>query len=233
MHTMTRLSIKDWRVEDRPREKMLERGVGALTDAELLAVLLRTGSSEGSAVDLARKLIDSAENSICGVSKFSLDSITRIKGIGTAKALTLIAAFEAGRRSMSAGKDNDRVITDARSAVELVAPSIANLDHEECWAIFLNRSNRVIAKERMSSGGISSTTFDIKMVVKRAVEKLSSSIILIHNHPGGNPTPGESDRKQTAALRKAASLLDISLLDHIIVARNKYFSFSEEDYNKR
>jgi DNA repair protein RadC len=230
---MNNIRIKDFRQEDRPREKMLERGAAALTDAELLAILLRTGSIEGSALDLARKLLDSAGRSMCGVSNLSLDGITTIKGIGKTKALTLLAAFEAGRRSMSGGRDDDRVITDARDAVEMVAPLIASLDHEECWVIFLNRANRVITKERMSSGGITSTTFDVKMVVKRAVERLASGIILIHNHPGGNPAPGENDRRQTEALRSAASLLDINLLDHIIVARNKYFSFSEEDFKRR
>ena len=230
---MNNIRIKDFRQEDRPREKMLERGAAALTDAELLAILLRTGSSEASVLDLARKLLDSAGRTMCGVSNLSLDGITTIKGIGKTKALTLLAAFEAGRRSMSGVREDDRIITDARDAVEMVAPLIASLDHEECWVIFLNRANRVITKERMSSGGSTSTTFDVKMVVKRAVERLASSIIMIHNHPGGNPAPGESDRRQTEALRSAASLLDINLLDHIIVARNKYYSFSEEEFKRR
>ena len=230
---MNNIRIKDFRQEDRPREKMLERGAAALTDAELLAILLRTGSSEASVLDLARKLLDSAGRTMCGVSNLSLDGITTIKGIGKTKALTLLAAFEAGRRSMSGVREDDCIITDARDAVEMVAPLIASLDHEECWVIFLNRANRVITKERMSSGGSTSTTFDVKMVVKRAVERLASSIIMIHNHPGGNPAPGESDRRQTEALRSAASLLDINLLDHIIVARNKYYSFSEEEFKRR
>ena len=230
---MNNIRIKDFRQEDRPREKMLERGAAALTDAELLAILLRTGSSEASVLDLARKLLDSAGRTMCGVSNLSLDGITTIKGIGKTKALTLLAAFEAGRRSMSGVREDDRIITDARDAVEMVAPLIASLDHEECWVIFLNRANRVITKERMSSGGSTSTTFDVKMVVKRAVERLASGIIMVHNHPGGNPAPGESDRRQTEALRSAASLLDINLLDHIIVARNKYYSFSEEEFKRK
>ena len=230
---MNNIRIKDFRQEDRPREKMLERGAAALTDAELLAILLRTGSSEASVLDLARKLLDSAGRTMCGVSNLSLDGITTIKGIGKTKALTLLAAFEAGRRSMSGVREDDRIITDARDAVEMVAPLIASLDHEECWVIFLNRANRVITKERMSSGGSTSTTFDVKMVVKRAIERLASGIIMVHNHPGGNPAPGESDRRQTEALRSAASLLDINLLDHIIVARNKYYSFSEEEFKRR
>ena len=229
---MSNIRIKDYREEDRPREKMLERGATALTDAELLAILLRTGSNEASALDLARTLLDSSGGSVSGVSNLSLDGFTTIKGIGKTKALTLLAAFEAGRRSMSGGRDTERVITDARDAVEMIAPLVSSLDHEECWVIFLNRVNRVITKERMSSGGSTSTTFDVKMVVKRAVERLACGVIMVHNHPGGNPAPGEKDRRQTEALRKALSLLDISLLDHIIVARNKYYSFSEEDFKR-
>lgn len=225
---MTNITIKNWREEDRPREKMLLRGASALTDAELLAILLNTGSGTDSALDLAKKILERAGNSLRSVSNFSLNKFTDIKGIGPAKAVTLMAAFEAGRRSLLPGRDSDTVITDARSVVNLMAPFLVHLDHEECWVIYLNRSNRVIARERLSSGGVSSTTFDVKLVVKRAVETLASSIILIHNHPGGKAAPGESDRKQTELLRKAAQVLDIMLLDHIIVAGNKYFSFSEE-----
>lgn len=208
---------------------MLERGVDALTDAELLAILIRTGSSSASALDLARTLLEGAGNSLRGVSNYSIDSFTGIKGIGKAKALTLLAAFGAGRRSMLPGRDTNLVITDSRSAVNLMAPTLSHLDHEECWAIFLGRNNRVLSKERLSSGGVSATTFDVKMVVKRGVEKLASSIILIHNHPGGKASPGKNDIKITSELRNAASLLDIKLLDHIIVAGNRYYSFCEED----
>ncbi|MBP5506142.1 MAG: DNA repair protein RadC [Bacteroidales bacterium] len=230
---MDHTTIKEWRQEDRPREKMLERGVDALTDAELLAILLRTGSSDCSAVDLARRLLDLSGNSLRGVSNYSLDRITAIKGIGKAKAVTLMAAFEAGRRSLYAGKDSDTVITDAMDVVRLMTPLLAPLDHEECWVIFLNRNNRIITKERLSSGGVSSTVIDVKMVVKRAVEKLASGIILVHNHPGGKPRPGKKDVEETNELHRAAALLDIKLLDHIIMAGDRYFSFSEENYNNR
>ena len=212
---------------------MLERGVAALTDAELLAILIRTGSSSASALDLARMLLEGAGNSLRSVSNYSIDRFVAIKGIGKTKALTLLAAFEAGRRSILPGKDSQFVITDAHSVVSLMTPVLAHLDHEECWVVFLNRSNRVIAKERLSSGGTSATTLDVKMVVKKAVEKLACSIIIIHNHPGGKATPGKNDIKMTEELHKAASVLDIKLLDHIIVAANKYYSFSEEEYRRR
>lgn len=211
---------------------MAQRGVAALTDAELLAILLRTGGRNCSAVDIAREILAECE-SLRHLSTYSFERMTTVKGVGTAKAATLLAAFEAGRRSMAAGSDSDTVITDARSAVEVMAPILCNLDHEECWVMFLGRTNRVISKERLSTGGVAATTIDVKMVVRRAVEKLASSIILIHNHPGGNPAPGASDRRQTESLRKAAQMLDIALLDHIIVAGNQYYSFSEEEFRRR
>ena len=230
---MNGISIKNWREEDRPREKMLERGSEALTDAELLAILLRTGSRAKNALDIARELLEGAGNSLCNLANYSLDRLTATAGVGDAKAVTLLAAFEAGRRSLIAGKDRDRIIFDARSALEVISPLIAHLDHEECWALFLNRANHLIAKERMSSGGTFSTTFDVKVVVKRAVEKLSSGIILIHNHPGGNPKPGKMDLLHTEELRKASAVLGITLIDHIIVAGDKFYSFCEEVYRRR
>ena len=212
---------------------MLERGCAALTDAELLAILLRTGSSEKSALGLARELLETFDNSLRNLSNSSAEGMTRISGIGPTKAVTLLAAFEVGRRSMLPGGNGEIIITDAQSALDVMAPVLSHLDHEECWALFLTRSNRVIAKERISTGGLSATVIDVKIVVKRAVEKLAGGIILIHNHPSGKARPGEKDRIATEALKKAASLLDIALVDHIIVAGNKYYSFSEEEYRTR
>ena len=220
-------SIKDWRQEDRPREKMLERGASALTDAELLAILLRTGTGDKSAVDIARELLAAAGDSMRNLAAYSPDRILSIQGIGPSKAVTLLAAFEAGRRSMSSDRDCDRVIANVRDVVEYMNPVLAHLDHEECWVIFLNRKNRIICRERLSVGGVSATVIDVKMVVRRAVEKLASAIILVHNHPGGSPKPGRSDISNTEALRKAVSTLDIKLLDHVILAGRRYYSFGE------
>ncbi len=225
-------SIKDWRLEERPREKMLARGAGALTDAELLAILLRTGSGKRSALDLARELLDLAENSLRRLSNLSADSLSAVRGVGSAKAATLLAAFEAGRRSLMPPKSENVVITDARSVMEIMAPLMSHLDHEECWVLFLNRANHLIARERLSSGGTSSTTLDVKMIMRRAVEKLSGGIILLHNHPSGNARPSKRDIQETENLKRAASLLEIALLDHIIVAGNRYFSFSEEEFSR-
>lgn len=225
-------SIKDWRLEERPREKMLARGAGALTDAELLAILLRTGSGKRSALDLARELLDLAENSLRRLSNLSADSLSAVRGVGSAKAATLLAAFEAGRRSLLPPKSEEVVITDAGSVMEIMAPLMAHLDHEECWVLFLNRANHLIARERLSSGGTASTTLDVKMIMRRAVEKLAGGIILLHNHPSGNARPSKRDIQETENLKRAAGLLEIALLDHIIVAGNRYFSFSEEEFSR-
>ncbi len=211
---------------------MLARGAGALTDAELLAILLRTGSGKRSALDLARELLDLAENSLRRLSNLSADSLSAVRGVGSAKAATLLAAFEAGRRSLMPPKSENVVITDARSVMEIMAPLMSHLDHEECWVLFLNRANHLIARERLSSGGTSSTTLDVKMIMRRAVEKLSGGIILLHNHPSGNARPSKRDIQETENLKRAASLLEIALLDHIIVAGNRYFSFSEEEFSR-
>ena len=200
-----------------------------MTDAELLAILLRTGSSEKSAVDLARELLVSAGDSMRSLSAFTLDKLTSVKGIGRTKALTLLAAFEAGRRSLDDDGSGGRTIGCARDVADYMLPVLAHLDHEECWVLFLNVKNRIICRERLSSGGVSATVMDVKMVVKRAVEKLAGSIILVHNHPGGSPRPGKGDIRNTAELRKAASALGIKLLDHVIIAGKRYFSFGEEN----
>lgn len=211
---------------------MFARGAEALTDAELLAILLRTGSGERSALDLGRDLLSLAENSLRRLSNLSADFLTGIGGIGSAKAATLLAAFEAGRRSLLPPRSEEVVITDARSVMEIMAPLMSHLDHEECWVLFLNRANRLISRERLSLGGTSSTTLDVKMIMRRAVEKLAGGIILLHNHPSGNARPSKRDIQETDNLKRAARLLEIALLDHIIVAGNRYFSFSEEEISR-
>lgn len=223
-------SIKNWRLEDRPREKMLLRGTSALTDAELLAILLRTGSNEKSALDLARELLVSAGDSMRSLSACTLENLTAVKGVGRTKALTLLAAFEAGRRSMDDNFGDERTIASAQDVVEYMRPVVSHLEHEECWMIFLNVKNRVICRERLSSGGVSATVMDIKMVVRRALEKFAAGIILVHNHPSGSQRPGRSDIRNTSELRTAAAALGICLLDHVIIAGKRYFSFGEENF---
>lgn len=227
MGQTTHKSIKDWREEERPVEKLMARGAGALTNAELLAVLIHTGSGEKSAVALAGEILDLAGNSLRNLSNTSKERLLAVKGVGTTKLASLTAAFEIGRR-MTSDSPATPTISCPKDVAGYMAPHFAGLDHEECWVIYLNRSNRVISKECISTGGISSTVMDVKIISKRAIEKMASGIIITHNHPSGNLRPGEQDMKVTASLKEALALLDIALLDHVIMGDNgKYFSFSD------
>lgn len=227
MGQTTHKSIKDWREEERPVEKLMARGAGALTNAELLAVLIHTGSGEKSAVALAGEILDLAGNSLRDLSNTSKERLLAVKGVGTTKLASLTAAFEIGRR-MTSDSPATPTISCPKDVAGYMAPHFAGLDHEECWVIYLNRSNRVISKECISTGGISSTVMDVKIISKRAIEKMASGIIITHNHPSGNLRPGEQDMKVTASLKEALALLDIALLDHVIMGDNgKYFSFSD------
>ncbi len=222
------ITIKEWQEEERPREKMMMDGAKSLKDSELIAILLRTGSKNETAVDLARKLLARADNSLNTLSKFSLKQLCETEGIGTTKATTIIALFELMGRVSSEIPDTKPQIVSSDSVVKIVAPLLKNLPHEECWVLYLNRANKLIGRERVSVGGVSATIMDTRLIIKKAVEKLASAIVIVHNHPSGNPYPGEQDKKQTRLLREAAALFDIALLDHIIIAGNKHFSFSDE-----
>ena len=193
-----------------------------------MAVIIRSGTKSRSAVDTARELIANADWKLGNMARMSVESMCAISGIGEAKALSIVAACEIGRRIASEITYDNPVITSARTAAEIMRPLLGSLKHEECWLLYLNKGRRLIGRERISQGGVDMTVMDIKLIVKRAVEKLSSYIILVHNHPSGNPAPSKQDRSQTEALRKAATMLDIVLCDHIIIANEKYFSFSEE-----
>lgn len=222
-------SIKSWQSEERPREKLMNSGAKSLTNVELLAILLREGHRDKSAVDLARELYDSADNTLSHLSQFSVDRYLQLKGLGEVKAITLMAAFELGKRLFSEMPSMQPQIKASETVFKIMGPALKNLQHEECWVLYLNKANKLLSKEKISQGGLSSTVMDIKLIVKKAVEKLASAIILVHNHPSGSPYPGEQDKKQTRALKEAASYFDISLLDHVIVAGNKYYSFSDEN----
>lgn len=207
---------------------MINSGTSSLSDAELLAILINSGTKDLSAVDLSRKILSSCDNSLNKLSQYSFELLCSIDGIGEAKAARLIALFELSARIQSEKPIHKGTIVSSRSVADIFIPMLKNLPHEECWVLYLNRANKILAKERLSIGGISSTIMDSKMIIKRAVEKLASSIIIVHNHPSGNPYPGEQDKRQTALLKEAASLFDIALIDHIIIAGNNYYSFSDE-----
>jgi DNA repair protein RadC len=222
-------TIKTWQKEDRPREKMELKGAESLTNTELIAIIIRSGNKEKTAIDLARELTIHSGGTLKGLSLLSLEQFMEITGIGSTKAISILAALELGKRLCSEIPEIQPQINSSQSAVKLISPFLKDLQHEECWVMYLNRANKLISKERVSLGGLSATIMDIKIIVKKAVEKLASSIIMIHNHPSGNACPGEQDKKQTRALKEAASYFDISLLDHIIIAGNKYYSFSDEN----
>ena len=222
-----RLTIKDWAVEDRPREKMLQKGIGSLSDAELVAILLRSGNSDETAVTVAQKLLANAHNNLNELGKFTLHQITQVKGIGEAKAITVLAALELGRRRKSVEVLNKERITSSRDAIEVFQPMLADLPHEEFWALMLNKANKVIDKVRVSQGGVAGTVVDVRIIVKAAVEKLASSVIIAHNHPSGNPKPSDKDLSITTKLKEAANLFDITLLDHLIITDNECYSFAD------
>lgn len=223
------MKIKELGMDDRPREKMAEKGLGALSNAELIATMVRTGSRKDNAVDISRMLLRSAGDSLITLSGMSVKQMCRTAGIGPGKAASVVAAFELGRRCAVESSTIDKVsITDPAMIYRHMLHLMKGLAHEECWVIYLNRANYILGKERLSSGGTSSTVIDVKMIIKNALEMLASGIILVHNHPSGNPQPGSCDIKQTGILKKAAETFDISLLDHIIIADDRFYSFAEE-----
>jgi len=222
-----RLTIKDWAVEDRPREKMLQKGIGSLSDAELIAILLRSGNSDETAVTVAQRLLTLAHNNLNELGKFTLHQITKIKGIGEAKGITVLAALELGRRRKGVEVLIRERITSSNDVVEIFQPMLSDLPHEEFWALLLNKANKVIDKVRVSQGGVAGTVVDVRIIVKAAVEKLASSIIIAHNHPSGNPKPSDKDLSITKKLKDAANLFDIALLDHLIITDNECYSFAD------
>jgi len=224
----TNLSIKTWAEEDRPREKMSLKGKNSLSDAELLAILLGSGSREESAVSLAQRILNSVENDLNALGKRSLNDLMQFKGIGEAKAITIAAALELGRRRQLTSVKSRPQIRGSRDAHKLLAPLLIDLPHEEFWMLLLNRANRVIGREQISIGGTSGTVVDAKVIFRKALEGQASGLILAHNHPSGNLRPSQADIDITKKLRSGGKSLDISILDHLIISEMGYFSFADE-----
>lgn len=228
MEKYSNLTIKDWAVEDRPREKLVKKGVQSLSDAEIIALLIGSGTRNESAVELSKKVLKSANNNLNELGKLNIRDLTKMKGIGEAKAITILAALELGRRRKISEIIIKKKITQSKDVFELFQPTIGDLPHEEFWILLLNRSNRIIEKIKISQGGVSGTVIDVKIILKHAVEKLASSIILCHNHPSGNKASSSADDIITGKLKSGAELLDIQVIDHIIVADVEYFSYADE-----
>ena len=221
--------FKELSPEERPREKMKEKGVGALSNAELLAVVLRSGTGGVSALELAQKLLSDAEGKLSALHGMSLERMCTHKGIGELKALSVVAALELGRRiGMEPTTPQNKPITKAEQVYRIMIPIMRSLDHEECWVLYLNRRNILSAKEMISSGDLESTIINDKFIIRKMIERKAESIILVHNHPSGDPTPSVADIHQTEKLRRSLSVVGFALLDHIIISSNRFFSFSEE-----
>lgn len=222
------LRIKDWALEDRPREKLLSKGLKSLTDTELLAILIGSGQKNESAVEVAKKVLNLAQNNLNELGKLSINDFETIKGIGEAKAITLISALELGRRRKLSESKEKYKIGGSKDAFNYMQPFLEDLSYEEFWVIYMNRSNRIIDQLKVSQGGISGTVIDIRIILKHAIEKLASTIIICHNHPSGNLQPSKSDIQITSKLKEAAKLHDIELLDHLIISDKNYYSFADE-----
>ena len=220
--------IKSLAEEERPREKLLLRGKAALSDAELTGILLGSGNADDNAVELAQKILDSVGKNLTQLGKSTVDDLKKFKGIGEAKAITIVAALELGRRRQFSDSAQRTQIKGARDAYEYILPELIDLSHEEFWIILLNRANHIINKLSISHGGVSGTVVDAKTVFKPAIDKLASGIILVHNHPSGNLQPSPQDVELTKKLKKAGEVLDVTVIDHIIVANAGFYSFAEE-----
>jgi DNA repair protein RadC len=222
------LNIKSWSPEDRPREKLLMKGTSALSDAELIAILLGSGTTTMSAVELARKILTGVDNNLHRLAKLSVKDLMNVKGIGQAKAISIIAALELGRRRKDSDPEEKPKISGSKDVFEILRPHLQDIPHEEFWVLLVNRANRVIKKHQISQGGVAGTVADPKIIFKTAIEALASGIILAHNHPSGNLTASQADLDLTKKLKEAGKLLEIQVLDHLIMSGQKYFSFADE-----
>ena len=220
--------IKSWAVEDRPREKLISRGISALTDGELIAILISSGNSKESAVELSRRIMETVHHNLHELGKLNCDELKRFRGIGKAKAVTLIAAMELGRRRNQSEALENGQIKGSKDAANYLRPEIGDLSHEEFWVLFLNRQNKILDKQKLSQGGMTGTVIDVRLVLKLALEKHATSLIFAHNHPSGNLEPSDADRKITRQLKDAATLMEIPVIDHLIVTQSGYFSFADE-----
>ena len=221
------LKITDWAVEDRPREKLLINGTTSMSDAELLGILISSGTKDKSAVDLGRELLSIVNNNLTSLGRLTIADLKKIRGIGPARAVTIAAALELGRRRKLSDVPEVVQIKCSKDVADIFRPLLSDLAHEEFWILFLNRSNKVISRMKLSQGGISGTVTDVRVVMKKAIESLASGIIVCHNHPSGNLNPSEADTRITRKIKEAGELLDIQLLDHLIISENDYYSFAD------
>ena len=223
-----KITIKSWAEEDRPREKLLSQGRRSLTDAELVAILIGSGSRQETAVELSKRILRSLDNDLDKLGRLSVKELSKFKGIGEAKAISIISAMELGRRRRETETAKVTQISCSRDIYNLMSRYFADLNHEEFWIVLLSRANNVLSQHLISKGGQAGTVADPKIIFQAALENHAASIILSHNHPSGNLKPSQADINLTRKLRDAGQLLDISVLDHVIFTNASYFSFADE-----
>ena len=224
---MNKLTIKSWDVNDRPREKLISKGKNVLSDAELIAILIGSGNREETAVALSKRILQSVKNNINELAKLSLEQLMKFKGIGEAKAISIITALELGNRRHFEQLLIKPIIKSSKDVFTILQPVIGDLPHEEFWVLYLSNSNKVLAKDQISKGGLTATIVDVRLLLKKAIELSAIGIIISHNHPSGKLTASISDKELTQKVKKAAKTLDIKLLDHVIITQKDYFSFAD------
>jgi len=224
----SRKSIKQWAEDDRPREKLLAKGKAALSDAELIAILIGSGNSSESAVELSRRILQAAADNLVELSRMSVSDLIKFKGIGEAKAISIVAALELGRRRRSAEAQERKRIVTSRDAFEYLYANMADLHYEQFWILLLDQSNKVIGAVQVSDGGIAGTVADPKRIFKTAIERNAAAMILCHNHPSGQLKPSDADVRLTKKLFQSGEMLEIRVIDHLIIRHDQYFSFSDE-----
>ena len=228
-HTFAVMKMKELCEDDRPREKMMRSGSAVLSNAELLAVLLRTGTGKMNVLEVAREVLRQAEGRLGEVAGMSVERLCHVDGIGPGKAVAVAAAFELGRRAaVEDGVEKMPRMDSPRRVYMKMIPLLRDIRHEECWVLFLNHANRLVGKEMISKGGLDSTLIDRRVILKRALDRKASGVILVHNHPSGSPYPSVEDIRQTKELGKALSSCDLHLVDHVIIAGRGFYSFADE-----
>ena len=225
---MEKLTIKSWALDDRPREKLVVKGKNALSDAELIAILIGSGNRNESAVALSKRILNSVKGNINALAKLSVEKLMTFKGIGEAKAISIITGLELGKRRQLEIALEKPKITSSKDGFNIMQPIIGDLEHEEFWVLFLNNSNKVLAKNQISKGGLTATIVDVRLLFKQALELTSVAMIVCHNHPSGKLEPSNADKQLTQKIKQAGTTLDIKLLDHLIITEKAYFSFADE-----
>lgn len=222
-----KLNIKHWAEEDRPREKLLIKGKNSLSDAELIAILIGSGNKKETAVELSKKILSSVNNDLNALAKLTISDLVKFNGIGTAKAISIVAALELGRRRKAIDTTFKSIISSSKLAYNEIYGQLSDLPHEEFWVMYLNRKNEILKKVNISKGGITGTIADSKIIFKNAIENLASGIILCHNHPSGSLKPSQADVNLTKRLCEIGKLMETQVLDHLIVGENDYYSFAD------